>query len=355
MQAELEQRLLDDPDDLGAFAVYADWLTDRGDPRGAFLHLQLQLEDPSLTPQQRQSLQDRERHLLQKHGRDWLGQLAEALEDVTWRFERGFLGRLDLRELTAELAQALHAARDQLCWLRHLSVDRCRDRDAMQLLWDIPFPNVRGFSYGDGSGSLREEGHAGMLASNMPRLQELSVSGRRVEAEVLVGLELPRLRSLAISCAYRFHTDVLADNRSFGQLRSVAFYPHAIEPEEGPNGYLSLADIEHIARSHRLPSLCELTLWQCTAGDKGCLMLIDSCLLERLEVLDLSYGEITDEGARQLVHSGQLGRLRSLRLDANSLTERGIGWLREAGIPELHVRKQQLWEDRGYLAYGDCE
>jgi len=34
------------PDEYGPYGVYADWLTERGDPRGEFIQLQWQLEDP---------------------------------------------------------------------------------------------------------------------------------------------------------------------------------------------------------------------------------------------------------------------------------------------------------------------
>jgi uncharacterized protein (TIGR02996 family) len=360
MQAELEQRILDNPDDIGAFAVYADWLIDRGDPRGALLQLQLQLEDPSLPPRRRQSLQDKERALLQEHARAWLGPLADVLledeDSVGWRFERGFLGRLDIRELTQPLAEALRAAEEQTRMLRHLSIHRCWDDDAMSTLWEVSFPNVRSLDYGDGTGSLSEEGTATMLAGTMARLEELTVSGRRVQTEGLVALPMPRLRSLSISCAYRFHTAGLAANPSLGELQSLALQPHAHEPGDSLSGYLGLADLEHLARSAHLRSLSKLALGQCTAGDEGCRVLVESELLGRLEELDLEYGEVTDAGAQILASSGQLGRLRALRLNANSLTERGVALLRAAGVPELRAGNQQQWgEGRGYLHYGDCE
>lgn len=66
--------------------IYADWLQERGDPRGDFLALQLQRartgEPPSL----------RERKLLGTWQKAWLGPLGRGkiLDDKRTRFERGF-------------------------------------------------------------------------------------------------------------------------------------------------------------------------------------------------------------------------------------------------------------------------
>lgn len=72
-----------DPDDDAARLVYADFLQDRGDPRGEFITLQIGRGDHSNSA--------RERELWKKHGKQWLGSLGPIVRDV--EFRRGFLAR----------------------------------------------------------------------------------------------------------------------------------------------------------------------------------------------------------------------------------------------------------------------
>src|SRR5262249_51579200 len=81
LREALEAALVENPDDLAAHAAYADFLQEQGDPRGEFIALQLALEDPGKSPEERQRLLERERELLQAHQREWLGDLAPALLD----------------------------------------------------------------------------------------------------------------------------------------------------------------------------------------------------------------------------------------------------------------------------------
>jgi uncharacterized protein (TIGR02996 family) len=76
MRDALEAALVADPDDLANHMAYADWLAEQGDPRGEFIQVQLALEDASKTPAERKDLTKREKELLKKHQREWLGDLA---------------------------------------------------------------------------------------------------------------------------------------------------------------------------------------------------------------------------------------------------------------------------------------
>jgi|GEM_PF-7059535 len=78
---ELLARIYARPDDDALRAVYADWLVERGEPRGELISLQL---GPSS-----EAVRKREAQLLGQHGAEWLGPLARVCE--SYRFERGFL------------------------------------------------------------------------------------------------------------------------------------------------------------------------------------------------------------------------------------------------------------------------
>jgi uncharacterized protein (TIGR02996 family) len=72
------------PGDTGPRAIYADWLQERGDPRGEFIALQL--AHPGQVPQ---PIALRLRELLAQHRSKWLGELEPYIKYERWR--GGFL------------------------------------------------------------------------------------------------------------------------------------------------------------------------------------------------------------------------------------------------------------------------
>ena len=118
---ELEARILADRADRGAYLVYADWLAERGDPRGELVVVQTRLEGARGD----EDLRAREVGLLAEHRRTWLGALAACDDDelaCTWH--RGFVTALrvgpepdvarttalDLAGVVAELARLPHTS-----------------------------------------------------------------------------------------------------------------------------------------------------------------------------------------------------------------------------------------------------
>jgi uncharacterized protein (TIGR02996 family) len=81
-------RIYERPDDDQLRLVYADWLLERGDPRGELIALQFRRAraDVLSTDEQR-----REGELLRRHRREWLGAIAPVVESRSVRFERGFV------------------------------------------------------------------------------------------------------------------------------------------------------------------------------------------------------------------------------------------------------------------------
>src|SRR5262249_28733887 len=68
-QRALEDALAESPDDLAAHAVYADYLMERGEPRGELIQVQLALERDGLPAAERARLRKREGELLRQHAR----------------------------------------------------------------------------------------------------------------------------------------------------------------------------------------------------------------------------------------------------------------------------------------------
>src|SRR5205085_6196777 len=71
-----ELALAESPDELANHMAFADYLSEQGDPLGDFIRVQLALEDPSKSPNDRKKLQAQEKKLLDAHARTWLGELA---------------------------------------------------------------------------------------------------------------------------------------------------------------------------------------------------------------------------------------------------------------------------------------
>jgi len=90
--------LLARPHDDRLRAVYSDWLTERGDPRGEFIALQLARAAGELDA----SGYRREAELFDRHWMEWLGSLAPLVERKEHvRFEKGFPAALRVDPLRA--------------------------------------------------------------------------------------------------------------------------------------------------------------------------------------------------------------------------------------------------------------
>src|SRR5262245_37646080 len=132
LRESLEHALAEEPDELAHHMAYADYLAEQGDPRGELIRVQLALEDESRPAAERKKLRQQEKALLGKHAKAWLGELASYQElygedtielraGENFLFQRGWLDRLGLNELTVSHARAL-AKSPQLRLLRSLAI-----------------------------------------------------------------------------------------------------------------------------------------------------------------------------------------------------------------------------------------
>lgn len=81
--------ITENPDDDTPRLIYADWLEERGDPRGEFIRIQIAVAHERYCAARRLPLEARERELLEHHQDTWLGTLRPML--TRWSFRRGFL------------------------------------------------------------------------------------------------------------------------------------------------------------------------------------------------------------------------------------------------------------------------
>lgn len=361
-----EAHLRDDPDDQATWNAYADYLTDQGDPRGEFMAVQLALERADLPAQERIRLKGREATLLGDRDH-WLGPaLSSAIEEtkpphsdiVTLTYRRGWLQGLSLdfydhgvtRGRVMEAIVAAPATR----WVLGLTIYPA-DRTDISPLVDAPFlPVLRKLHLGGSETNSYADRMLGVetILEHAPRLESVALCMKEPDDAALFAADLPRLREIVIGCAWRFATDVLAQNASLRNLRTLRLVPGYSEDEAA----LHRAHLEDIARAPHLVSLRHLRFSLSDAGDAGIDVLVRSGLLHRLEVLDLSYGNVTDAGAHALAHAltSRPHRLRLLNLSDNALTAAGVAELRALGL-DLSVDAQHEAGDTSYLFNGNME
>lgn len=84
--------ILENPSDTDARLIYADWLTQQGDPRGEFIVVQCELV--KATGANKAALGKREKELLQSHRRAWSKEATQDSNNV--EFDRGFVGTVEM-------------------------------------------------------------------------------------------------------------------------------------------------------------------------------------------------------------------------------------------------------------------
>jgi uncharacterized protein (TIGR02996 family) len=384
-----ERALAADPSDLAGWCAYADYLAERGDPRGEFMQVQIRLENEALAKAERNALKKEEAKLLKKHQRNWLGPLTAVTLDaepvpfwqgskqakrapVTHRFARGWLSRLEFHDLTVSQARALAQA-PQARLLRELVVEEIEseipigtqhqyinsyyepgpdvpaiidphDTPGLHALCRCPhLGSIRVFRLGeelvrlDGQEEYSNCHTPGALAyhlvKQMPNLEELYLLAHQVDAGKIFPLPMPKLRVLQLYHSYDYPLDRLASNKSLTNLTTLLCHPHALEYDDDEQGaYIRLVHLRAVCRSPHLKSLTTLRLRLTNFGDKGAKEVVESGILKRLRVLDLQGGCITDEGAKLLAECPDLKNLEYLNLSRNALTKAGEEAINKTGV-----------------------
>jgi uncharacterized protein (TIGR02996 family) len=407
-----EQALADDPNDLGGWNAYADYLIEQGSPRGEFMQVQLALEDESRSGAERKQLQDREKKLLEEHRREWLGNLAPHLLDrvpnhpgstdhnpdlpatpgTEHRWRRGILDEIKVDCLTVALAQALAGA-PAVQFLRKLHVvstayylgmqDETTPRrvpgsaeyrgydEWLELLGAPLLRTLRIFQMGDVDGEPPEEGWMDnhtyapgieRLIAGMPRIEELHLLCKEYNSAALFALpNLTNLRVLRMVALgdpnrsggeFEIQLDVLGGNRALGNLTHLMLHPHFAD-----RSFIPLRHVAPVFSSPHLKSLIHLQLRLSDMGDEGVREIVSSGILKRLKWLDLRHGCITDEGANLFAACADARNLERLDLSRNAVTSSGLRVLRQAGVKAVanNPLTEQELANQDYLHEGDFE
>ena len=272
---QLRDRIVADPDDLGLRLLYADTLVERGDPRGKFVHLQLELaERPTL------ELTAAAAALLERYGRHWMA----PVHGGSVRFVRGFIEEWtttaqELLHRGARVARAVPLKTVRLSAPRGGELERLAQCPALHGLRTL---EIR---------ELRDGPFAALGRVPFRRLERLALSGEpRHPGDYALGMLtapwFPRLRELELDLPFdRF------DGTMFGRALPGLESLHvrvAVPTGEAPR--LRWLRVSQLADCGPLAEL--------VAGAPV------------LELLVLNGSTLSDESARRLCASRSLQRVR---------------------------------------------
>jgi hypothetical protein len=218
------------------------------------------------------------------------------------------------------------------------------------------FPNLRGLFVGD---IISEENEISWIAQTdlsaiwgaFPKLESFGARGGN-------GLRLgkinhAKLQTLVVETG-GLPTVVLRE-----ALEANAPLSH-LELWMGDENYganTSIDDFRDLMAGSLFPGLKTLALRNCQYTDALAEALAVSPLMDRISVLDLSLGTLSDRGARALLDSGKLGRLQKLDIAHHYVSDDLVAKLRRT-VPKLEAKDRQKpdqWdgEDHYYIAVGE--
>lgn len=343
--------------------VYADWLQQRGEPRGELVMLQLEIAAGRGTP----AIEAREQELRAQHGQRWLAELGLAPGEG--RFERGFVETVGLVDATVarlmavvasvadagplrtlsfrgadgadgRLSSSALATLFEAPWLAHLTTlelkhcqldtaaieqiahanprltalaldDNPIEDDAVEILARSPIAQrLQVFSYERCGLAARG---VDAIAAGFTQLVALDISETGLFVDHLVGLGKmsPTLQALVIrrNALGGDFLGLLA-RRTQLSLLHLGLAGNIIE-----DGYHWLRDARHLDR------LCVLDVNENTHGDDGVVDLVRNTRSMRFMKLGLAANFIGERGVDQLLAAPQLADVEELDLRNNGLSE----------------------------------
>ncbi|MGN6106157.1 MAG: TIGR02996 domain-containing protein [Kofleriaceae bacterium] len=295
--AELVSAIDDDPYDVEAYRVYADWLDGEGDPRGQLATMHLLAETLS-DRHKLDHLKLRTAEHFERHRQHFLGPLARRVPPPTasrrkreamrqsfqWRF--GFIHAAAVTSEGGRRADAVvHILRELLehasgRFLAELEISfPDQPQLAIDVLVQLAPPTLRAFSL------LSRPVSLGALWPAVPRLRRLSLA---YECE-LGAIELPELERASFGRLTRDAWDAVIAARwpALGQLEVSLV-----------RSEVSTTELGRWFQRAELPALRQLGLTDGRATLELCRELAGSPLARQLTTLDLTNGGLTDDAAR---------------------------------------------------------
>jgi uncharacterized protein (TIGR02996 family) len=322
----LEAAIAADPEDRGAYEVYADWLGERGDPRGEWIHVQLALE---LRPTDA-ALVVRSSELLRAHEADWTeGITSASSRDPRFVWRRGFIDHVEISgayqsndstfvwKSVAQLATAIVMRSATIGAMITHHGSGADDHSLFEAMRDLPPPPALReliLSCGDHDISWTQFGDISIANAALANLEVLTIAAGRV---TLGAIDLPKLRKLHVMCG-GLPGHVLA---SIAEARWPAL--DELDVYLGTQEYSGTCTEDGVRALLRanLPAVRGLGIENCEFGDALAGLVARAPIVKQLRRLDLSRGTMGGDGARVLVeHANRFAHLAVLDLTENYLT-----------------------------------
>jgi uncharacterized protein (TIGR02996 family) len=308
--------ILECPEDDCPRLVFADWLEERGDPRGEFIRVQCELAQLPPGDPRRATLEACEQQMLLEHDEEWAGKLSRYAE--SWTFRRGIL-----EEATISAAEFLAHADD----LAEQPEVRCVKITELYGQWPElrRIPALARLSGLDLSGNSLTGGGVEMVEIPFDRLRILRLAGCQVFPWALRRLAtaggLTRLRELDLSDNPLGDegAQILAQADGWRELRTLKLGGGW---QTDYTTRIHAAGAAALAHSPILANLTALDLSENDVGDGGIIALAQSPHLSQLVSLSVrgnDIGGIAESGVQALVASANLSNLRRLDLRNNAM------------------------------------
>jgi len=348
---ELEKAIVANPTDREAYAVFADWLQEQGDPRGELISLQLANRDKAA----RQLIDSNLDYFLgplasEQKTRDGLGNnsvshLRTSAQEKEWQktgeqaflWRNGFIYRVRLSHdmyFDAEWKGKTADVLDQV--LRHPSGryvvefsfqtngDPSEDnslQDIIDVLGKKAPPTTRKITFGDNVDQIswHNTGNLGKLWKGVPNLKILEIETGHFDVGDMVAPNLERAifitGGLSKACGKNIAT---AD---MPKIKHLEIY----YGDDNYGGDCSVKEVKPLLDRTDLKDLEYLGLKNSMFANDIAKAIGGTKILKGLKTLDLSLGAMTDEGAEALAAAkGSLAHLECLDLTRNFLTKKGV-------------------------------
>ena len=313
--AELEQQILANLDDPGAYLVYADWLQSQGDPlQGELIVLP----------------EDARPAFFAHHAEHFLGPFVRRKPrqiDLEWR--HGFIRKAtigwpmwgkDRKQCEQDFDAFLGLGSTR--FIEELSIGPVPGQDMMSLdgiasVIDKHAPvALRSLYLGDiDDWDISSTSTSMPSCRAVPNLRTVTLRG----GDVTIGeIDHPQLRSFTVESGSLTETQLreIASAR-WPQLESLSIWFG--EPNYGASG--EVADVQPILDAIGLSNLTKLGLMNCPFADEIVAALVSSKILPQLKTLDLTMGNLSDAGlGAMLAAKERFEHLEHLELDDNALT-----------------------------------
>ncbi|MBI1829849.1 MAG: TIGR02996 domain-containing protein [Planctomycetes bacterium] len=312
------QPILDNPDDDLPRLVFADWLEERGDPRGHFIRLQCQRAKLTRYDPGWKDLLSQESALLKRFEKDWSMPILRHVDEVQYR--RGFVEqvRVSASKLLRNADRLFRAAPIRSVRLEH--ADRLSEIAASPWLARIAEFDLSHTPLGAKSLQvLFSSEHCRSLRHI--RLDQCLLAAPALEV-VVNAAPLQALHTLSLA-GNAFGPDgarILATS-PLRQLIDLNLRGNSLLPE----GAIALASNPPI-------QLTRLALGGNAIGNPGAEAIAQCDRFHSLQYLDLAHNAVGNIGLKALLDSPHLTRLEHLDLARNYITRDGIAWLTDSAL-----------------------